>query len=149
MFWENFLALCMKDGTSPNAIAKKLGISSGAVTKWKKEKSIPHNTTLKKIADYFNVSIDSLVGRNADANIELKEYIELYNKLDDLDQAEIRGEMKQMLKADKYKTTNIPLPLREADKNGTPPIPLSPRKIAAYGADGTKQINPPNPRKIT
>lgn len=30
------------------------------------------------------------------------------------------------------------------------PIPLTPRKIAAYGADGTKQTNPPkNPRKIT
>ncbi|MBQ3125008.1 MAG: helix-turn-helix transcriptional regulator [Clostridia bacterium] len=61
MFWENFLALCMKDGTSPNAIAKKLGISSGAVTKWKKEKSIPHNTTLKKIADYFGVAPETLL----------------------------------------------------------------------------------------
>lgn len=59
MFWENYVKLCTKAGKSPNAIASELEISSAAVTKWKKG-AIPHDTTLQKIADYFEVPIDQL-----------------------------------------------------------------------------------------
>ena len=61
MFWEIYKNLCAQKGESPNAIAKKLNISSGSVTWWKKGK-IPHNATLKRIADYFGVSVEYLKG---------------------------------------------------------------------------------------
>ncbi|MBO5967817.1 MAG: helix-turn-helix domain-containing protein [Clostridia bacterium] len=62
MFWEIFYNLCLKQGMSPNTVAKEIGISSGALTKWKNEKVIPRGTTLKKIADYFGVDVDYLLG---------------------------------------------------------------------------------------
>ncbi|MGM9936452.1 MAG: helix-turn-helix domain-containing protein, partial [Candidatus Ornithomonoglobus sp.] len=62
MFWDCFYRLCEKSGTKPNPLAKELGISSGSITKWKNG-GIPNGETLIKIADYFNCSIDYLLGR--------------------------------------------------------------------------------------
>ena len=59
---------------------------------------------------------------------EDKTILNLYNKLDEEDKAEIRGEIKQMLKADKY------------TKRYNPSIDYiaPPLEIAAWGADGTE-----------
>ena len=62
MFWNNYVTLCAKQGVSPNAVAKSLSIASGTVTNWKNG-AVPQNATLKKIADYFNVTVDYLIGR--------------------------------------------------------------------------------------
>lgn len=62
MFWDIFIKLCNEHNTKPNPVAKELGISSGAVTKWKSG-ATPNDTTLYKIADYFNVSIEHLKGQ--------------------------------------------------------------------------------------
>lgn len=62
MFYENLVKLCAENGTSPTATAKLLGISSGSVTWWKQGK-IPHAPTLKKIADYFGVTVEYLLGK--------------------------------------------------------------------------------------
>lgn len=61
MFWDRFITLCNKINKKPNPVAAELGISSGSITKWKKG-GIPSDTNLKKIADYFGVSVDSLLG---------------------------------------------------------------------------------------
>lgn len=65
MFWENFVKLCASRNTKPNPVAAKLGISSGSVTKWKNGAK-PNDTTLQKIADYFGVSVDFLLGKETD-----------------------------------------------------------------------------------
>lgn len=83
MFFDNFVRLCNEAKTSPNAVAKKLGIPSGSVTDWKNG-SIPRRGTLIKIADYFGVSVDYLLGKTdekekapaGDADEELNEYLE-------------------------------------------------------------------------
>lgn len=62
MFWEIFSELCLQQGKSPNAIAKELKISSGSVTNWKNG-TIPNNSALLKLANYFNVSVDYLLGK--------------------------------------------------------------------------------------
>lgn len=62
MFWECFFKLCENNQTTPNAIAKIIGISNATTTKWKKG-SIPNGETLIKIADYFDCSVDYLLGR--------------------------------------------------------------------------------------
>ena len=61
MFWTQYQALCQKAGKSPNGVAKELGLSSGTVTFWKNGK-IPKSDTLKKIADFFGVTVDYLLG---------------------------------------------------------------------------------------
>lgn len=61
MFWNILIALCNEKGISPNFVAKQLGITSGTVTSWKKG-ATPRDTTLRKIADYFGVSVSYLLG---------------------------------------------------------------------------------------
>lgn len=60
MFWNNFLKLCADKNTKPTAVAMALNISRGSVTNWKNG-VIPQETTIKRIADYFGVSVDELL----------------------------------------------------------------------------------------
>ena len=62
MFFERYSALCKEHDETPNSVAKKIGASSGSVTAWKKGTD-PRNATLAKIADYFGVSTDYLLGK--------------------------------------------------------------------------------------
>ena len=58
MFWDNFVLLCDRAGKSPNAVAAEIGFkSTGTVTGWKDGK-IPYERNLKKIAEYFGVTVD-------------------------------------------------------------------------------------------
>ena len=63
LFWERFYNLCISKGTKPNPLAKEIGISSGIITKWKTIGTLPNGETLIKIADYLDCSIDYLLGR--------------------------------------------------------------------------------------
>lgn len=62
MFWDTFIDLCAKNGKKPNPVAKELGFGSSAVTHWKRG-TVPSDISLKKIADYFGVSVDYLLGK--------------------------------------------------------------------------------------
>lgn len=66
MFFDVFADLCAKNNESPNKVAKKLNIASGTVSEWKKGRE-PQHLTIKKIAEYFNVSVDYLLGRDMPA----------------------------------------------------------------------------------
>jgi len=65
MFWEIFYSLCVENGTKPNPVAKELGISSGVVSKWKNQNTLPTCEMLILLSDYFNCSLDYLVGRSS------------------------------------------------------------------------------------
>ena len=56
----NVSALCAKNGETPNAVAKKIGVSSRSVTAWKNG-AAPRNATVKAIANYFSVSTNYLL----------------------------------------------------------------------------------------
>lgn len=60
-FFDKFDSLCRAHGKSANGVAKELGLSSGVVTTWKQNKTTPRHTTIKKIADYFHMSVDDLM----------------------------------------------------------------------------------------
>ena len=64
MFWQRFYDICLKHGTKPNPVAKEIGISSGILTKWKNTGALPNGETLIKLADYFDCSVDYLLGRH-------------------------------------------------------------------------------------
>lgn len=61
MFWSRYVELCANADKSPHKVATSLGITAGSVTGWKNG-GIPRETTLKKIADYFGVSVEYLKG---------------------------------------------------------------------------------------
>lgn len=99
MFWDNFVNLCVSNNTKPNPVAKELGISSGAVTKWKSG-TTPNSITMKKIADYFGVSKDYFLIDRTKKNDTLsdiilkiranKELFELVLELQDLSSTELK-----------------------------------------------------------
>ena len=62
MFWERFRALCAEAGKTPNAVAKELGLSSATTSQWKRRGSDPSAKTLAKLAAYFGVTADELIG---------------------------------------------------------------------------------------
>lgn len=61
MFWDNFLAECAKKGKSPAVVAEELGFSNSATTCWKNG-SLPRMSSRKKIADYFGITVEELMG---------------------------------------------------------------------------------------
>ncbi len=69
MFWERLYKMCLQRNCKPNTVAKAVGLSSATATKWKNG-AIPNGEALIKIADYLGCSIDYLLGRtdNPDVN---------------------------------------------------------------------------------
>ena len=63
MFWQNFKRLCDKAGKSPNRVASDCGFSNAIVTGWKKG-ALPQERSLRKVADYFGVSISDLMAED-------------------------------------------------------------------------------------
>lgn len=61
MFKEIFIRLCNEKGVAPTAVCKSIGLSDAAFSKWTDE-SVPRRATLMRIADYFGVSVDYLLG---------------------------------------------------------------------------------------
>ena len=61
MFWNRFVLLCNEKNKSPNAVCAELGLSVATATKWK-QGAFPRDTTMKKIADYFDTSVSYLSG---------------------------------------------------------------------------------------
>lgn len=62
MFYDRFKALCEDRGISCNRAAAEIGLSNATPTTWKKRGLTPKSDTLTKIADYFGVTTDYLLG---------------------------------------------------------------------------------------
>lgn len=62
MFYDLFNELCQKKGVSVTRAALDMGLSKSHPTAWKKRGLTPNGDTLNKVADYFSVSTDYLLG---------------------------------------------------------------------------------------
>ena len=62
-----------KRDMSQAELAEILGVTQQAVGRWEKELNMPDIETLNKIADYFHVTTDELLGRDAPKAIPAKE----------------------------------------------------------------------------
>lgn len=60
--YERFEQLLQKYGVSAYKVAKEAGVTQTSLSNWKSGRSNPSITTLKKIADYFGVTIGFLTG---------------------------------------------------------------------------------------
>lgn len=61
MFYDKFKMLCVQRGITPSKASAEIGLSNATPTTWKKRGLTPKGDTLKKIADYFGVSIEYLL----------------------------------------------------------------------------------------
>ena len=63
MFGDIFKELRLGKNLSQDKISEELDVSQGLITKWESHQSTPSPEMLDYIADYFNVSVDYLIGR--------------------------------------------------------------------------------------
>lgn len=66
MFYDRYCELCQQKGVSPSRAAIEMGINKGTVSVWKNKGTHPQAAQLQKIADYFDVSVDYLLGMERD-----------------------------------------------------------------------------------
>ena len=58
MIYNRILGMCGENGITIRQREQRTGIGNGVIGKWKK--SIPRADILKRVADYFGVTMDSL-----------------------------------------------------------------------------------------
>ncbi|MBQ6951913.1 MAG: helix-turn-helix transcriptional regulator [Clostridia bacterium] len=92
MFYDRFRQLCERKGISCNKAALEIGLSNATPTKWKKTGATPVGETLDKIAAYFGVSTDYLLGKEEKAPTNEGERKDI---LDDVDIA-FYGDFKEL-----------------------------------------------------
>lgn len=62
--YSSIKRLCEQKGISPTTLCKQLDLSTSMTTRWKNG-TIPRGVTLRKLADYFGVSEDEVLGISA------------------------------------------------------------------------------------
>lgn len=71
MFFDIFYELCQQKGISCKKAAEEIGLSNSITTKWKKTGATPSGETLEKVAAYFSVSTDYLLGNPAAYSVDI------------------------------------------------------------------------------
>lgn len=64
--YEIFEQLLQKYGVSAYKVAKETGVTQSTLSDWKRGRSTPKSENMKKLADYFGVSIDYLMSGKED-----------------------------------------------------------------------------------
>lgn len=105
-FEKELKSLIKEKYKTVGAFAKKVGLSYSTVNNiFQRDIMGVSIQVVLKICQELNIDVDEI--RNDKLifkhNIENISEFKLYEQLDDIDKAEIRGEMKQMLKGSKYK----------------------------------------------
>ena len=63
MFTDVFVHLLQSRNVSSYKLTKDTGIDNGLISKWRNGLQLPSAESLVKLADYFDVSTDYLLGR--------------------------------------------------------------------------------------
>lgn len=108
---ERILELAKKNNMSANKLLVECKLPSNAISYWKQGIKKPGIDALIKIADYFNISIDYLVGRESakqtiqNTNInnrsdDLKQFIQLWEQMDEFQKASVMGYAQGLINKD-------------------------------------------------
>lgn len=83
MFPERLKALRLEANLTQSDVAREFGISQQAYAKWENAKANPTQAVISKLANFYNVSVDYLLGnsdyKNSD-EIDLSTFEILYRK---------------------------------------------------------------------
>ena len=82
MFKENFIKACVDRGVSPTSICVSIGLSSSMFSQWT-DTTIPRKTTLIKLAEALDVTVDYLLGNEKEKPVtedELSEEVVIYHR---------------------------------------------------------------------
>ena len=87
MFYDNYIRLCNSINKAPSAVALEIGIAKPTVNRWKNGSS-PTDATLAKIAEYFGVAKEELIGEETKKTPTPKgerDYLAIMNAFDQAD----------------------------------------------------------------
>ena len=104
-FLEKLTMLMAEKKVSRKTLSTELQIGKNQIKYWEDKGTLPDGSTLIKIARYFDVSVDYLLGLSIDLSMpemEKSDVVSLYQQLDAFDQGRVLGIMVEMLKAEKY-----------------------------------------------
>ena len=73
MFSKRFKELRLKKGLNQPELAKLLNVAKQTVSNWENGNRTPDSNMLLKLADFFDVSVDYLLGRTDDPNSKVYE----------------------------------------------------------------------------
>lgn len=71
--YEVFEQLLQKHNVTAYKVAKEAGVTQTALSNWKSGRSTPTTKTLKKIADYFGVTVDYLMSGKDETKEKISE----------------------------------------------------------------------------
>ena len=72
MIFEKVQHLCKERGVSIWALESSIGVGNGTIGKWRS--SSPRMETIKKVADYFGVTVDELINdKKGDGDVKTGE----------------------------------------------------------------------------
>ena len=88
--YEIFQKLLDKHGITAYKVAKDTGITTATLTNWKKERYVPKQDKLQKIADYFGVTVEYLMTgkmqENSGSKLTLKDERDIKSILESTEQ---------------------------------------------------------------
>lgn len=69
---ENIKRLRLQHGLNQVEFGKEMGVTKQCVSNWENDNVLPSVEMIVRLADYFGVSTDSLLGRSSDESISVK-----------------------------------------------------------------------------
>jgi len=113
--WEIYCQLLAEKGVKSADVAREAGVEPSTFSDWKKGKSKPKAEKLKRIADYFGVTLEYLMGeseeRTAIVNIELtaveKALLSKFRTLSNSDKQRLIDSANYLLENPIYKKADI------------------------------------------
>lgn len=91
MFKKIFIDLCNEKNVAPTVVCKHIGLTGTSYSKWNDE-TIPRRATLHKIADYFGVTVEYLLGSEEEQPKEIMSFEkqQLHKKIDSVSDEEAK-----------------------------------------------------------
>lgn len=74
MYYETFRKLCDERGVRPGTVGRHTGIPTATMTSWKQGKYTPKQDKLQRIAEFFDVTLEYLMGKEPEKESERNQY---------------------------------------------------------------------------
>lgn len=103
MFYKKFIELCNENRVTPSYVGNQIGVSKAAVSGWKTG-SMPRDTQLAKIADYFGVPVSYFseetpeTEKSPATDRETEDFARYFAMLTPEHQQQIRSAMAELIK---------------------------------------------------
>lgn len=92
-------------GILQNVLAKDINVTQATISSWEIERTAPNIAQLNLLANYFNVTVDYLIGRTDECNAYIydladneKSFLKYYNKLNEREQRAFRAMLEAYVK---------------------------------------------------